>query len=183
MADLLEAEKIRAIGVSNFSAKKMLEVHETLVSRGLALASNQVKYSLLDRSIEHNGVLLAAKEIGATIIAYSPLEQGLLTGKFHRDPGLIRDRPGPRKWLGRFRSRGLERSRPLIAALEEIGAQHGASAASVALAWLVHFHGDTVVAIPGATKVQHVKQNVKAMIVKLSEDELARLDHLSQAVQ
>ena len=93
MADLLEAGKTRSIGVSNFSAKAMRKAHATLARRGIPLASNQVKYNLLDRNIETNGVLDAAKELGITIICYSPLEMGLLSGKFHKDPRLITSLP------------------------------------------------------------------------------------------
>ena len=107
MADLVEAGKIRAVGVSNFSAERMRRAHAALARRGVPLASNQVKYSLLDRAIERNGVLDAAKELGVTIIAYSPLEMGLLTGKFHRDADLLRRIPIGRRFSLR---RKVERS-------------------------------------------------------------------------
>src|SRR5215208_532718 len=86
MADLVKAGKIRAVGVSNFDAEKMRRAHRQLQKHGLPLASNQVRYSLLDRQIEHNGVLETAQALGVTIIAYTPLESGLLTGKYHKDP-------------------------------------------------------------------------------------------------
>jgi aryl-alcohol dehydrogenase-like predicted oxidoreductase len=86
MADLVESGKIRSIGISNYNARQMRQAHEVLLTRGLRLASNQVRYSLLDRSIESNGILDTAKELGVTIIAYSPLDLGLLTGKFHKNP-------------------------------------------------------------------------------------------------
>ena len=117
MADLVAAGAIRTVGVSNFSAAGMRAAHAALAARGLPLISNQVRYSLLDRRIESNGVLEVARALGVTIIAWSPLAQGLLTGKFHREPDLVRTRPGPRRWLAGFRRRGLERSRPLVEAL------------------------------------------------------------------
>ena len=80
MADLVQAGKTRTVGVSNFSAKRMRAFHDVLARRGVPLVSNQMQYSLLDRRIESNGVLAAAKELGITIIAYSPLAQGLLSG-------------------------------------------------------------------------------------------------------
>jgi aryl-alcohol dehydrogenase-like predicted oxidoreductase len=181
MADLVEAGKVRAVGVSNFSARRMRRAHEALGRRGLPLASNQVKYSLLDRRIESNGVLAAAKELGVSIIAYSPLQQGLLTGKFHKNPEIIRNRPGPRKWMRAFRANGLDHSRPLIDGLEEIAANHHVTPAEVALNWLVNFHGDMVVAIPGATKPSHVEHNGGAMNIALSQGETERLDLLSRA--
>lgn len=178
-ADLVAAKKIRFVGVSNFNEAQTRRAHVALQQRGLALASNQVKYSLLDRRIEKNGVLAAAKELGVTIIAYSPLEQGLLSGKFHHDPSLLAG-TGFRKWTPRFRASGLAKSRPLIDELAKIAQAHGATSSQVALSWLVSFHGDTVVAIPGATKAKHVEENVGAMRLTLSKLELDRLDELSR---
>ena len=180
MAALVAAKKIRAVGVSNFSAAKMRRAHSALARHGIPLASNQVRYSLVDRKIETNGILDAAKELGVTIIAYSPLEQGILSGKFHDDPGLIKKSPGPRKWMPAFRAKGLARSRPLVEELKKIAAAHGVTATQVALAWLVTFHGDTVVAIPGASRRRHVEENVGAMKLSLSQLELRRIDALSR---
>lgn len=177
MADLMAEGKIRAGGISNFSAAQMRKSHERLAERGLPLASNQVEYSLLNRRIESNGVLDAAKALGVTIIAYSPLAMGLLSGKFHKDPSLLDSRPRGR----RVRLRGqIEKSRPLIAGLEEIAAVHAVTVSQVALNWLIHFHGETVVAIPGATKVRHAEESAGAMGFRLSSDEMARIDELSQ---
>ena len=182
MADLVQAGQIRSVGVSNFSARLMQKAHAALEIRGIPLVANQVHYSLLHRNIETTGVLEAAKELGITIIAYSPLAQGLLTGKFHDDPESIRDRPGPRKWFRSFRRRGLLRSRPLIDELRSVGAAHGVTAAQVALNWLVTFHGDTVVAIPGATKVHNAEACAAATSFELRAEELARIDEISRAV-
>jgi aryl-alcohol dehydrogenase-like predicted oxidoreductase len=181
MADLVSDRAIRTVGVSNFSAAKMRAAHATLAARGVPLVSNQMRYSLLDRGIETNGVLDAARDLGITIIAYSPLAQGLLTGKFHKDPDLIRARPGPRKWMTSFKRGGLELSRPVVTAVEEIAATHGATPSQVALNWLVHFHGDTVVAIPGATSVRQAEENAGALGFQLTEAELTRLDELSRS--
>ena len=121
MADLVEAGKIRSVGVSNFNAQRMRRAHRALQARGLSLAANQVLYSLLNRSIERNGILDTAKELGVTIIAYTPLASGLLTGKYHKQPELIQ----AKSWLWRsFMRRGLEKSRPLAAALETLGVKY-----------------------------------------------------------
>jgi aryl-alcohol dehydrogenase-like predicted oxidoreductase len=180
MADLVADGKIRAVGVSNFGMTRMRRAHAALVKRGLTLASNQVKYSLLDRRVESIGTLAAARELGVTIIAYSPLEQGLLTGKYHQNPEYVRTRPGPRKWMGRFRARGLERSRPLVEELGEIARAHGATAGQVALAWLCQFYQDVVVAIPGASRIEQAVENRGALDLTLSLHELDNLDRLSR---
>ena len=125
-------------------------------------------------------LLAAAKELGVTIIAYSPLEQGLLTGKYHQHPEYVRTRPGPRKWMGRFRAQGLERSRPLIEELGKIALAHGATAGQVALAWLYQFHQNVVVVIPGASRVEQAVENRGALELTLSPYELDKLDQLSR---
>jgi aryl-alcohol dehydrogenase-like predicted oxidoreductase len=176
MADLAEAGKIRSVGVSNFSADSMRRAHHALKERGLELASNQVHYSLVHRKIERNGVLETAKELGITIIAYTPLGYGLLTGKYHKDPGLLRDSMLYRRLMI---SRNLERSRPVISALNEIASRYDVMPGQVALNWLVSFHGASVVAIPGATKVEHAQQSAASMDFELSEDELSRLDEVT----
>lgn len=178
MADLVSAGIVRAVGVSNFSAAGMAAAHQALARRGLGLASNQMRYSLLDRAIEKNGVLAQAKAQGTTIIAYSPLAQGVLTGRFHRDPASIAKISRTRRMKPAFRK--LEAARPLVQALAEIGAAHGAGAAQVALAWLLQFHGPTVVAIPGASSVAQAEGNAAAMRLTLTRAELDRIDQLSQ---
>jgi aryl-alcohol dehydrogenase-like predicted oxidoreductase len=178
MADLVAAHDIRAVGVSNFGEGSMRAAHAALAKRGVALASNQMQYSLLARGIERDGVMQAAKALGVTIIAYSPLASGVLTGKYHGDPGLAQNL-GLRGLIPQFSARGLARTRPLVTALQEIAAAHGANAAQVALAWVIGFHGDAAVAIPGATSVAQAQSNAAAMQLRLSPAELARLDELS----
>ena len=147
---------------------------------GLPLAVNQVHYSLLNRSIEKNGILETAKELGVTIIAYTPLESGLLTGKYHKNPELLEKKPFI--WRARLR-RSMEKSRPLVSALEEIALRYNATAAQVALNWVINSQGDSVVTIPGVTKASQAQESAGAMKFKLSGDEIARLDKLSQAIQ
>lgn len=176
MADLVEAGKIKSVGVSNFSAQNMHRAHQQLQKRGLPLAVNQMQFSLLDRSIEKNGVLETAKELGVTIIAYTPLASGLLTGKYHKNPELLKQKSA----FWRFRlQRQLEQSRPLVQALEEIGARYSATPAQVALNWVIHFHGETIVTIPGATKARQAEESAGAQKFKLTPAELAQLDELS----
>jgi len=180
MADLVKSGLIRSVGVSNFSAAQMRQAHETLKQRGLPLAVNQVQYSLLDRSIEKNGILETAKELGITIIAYTPLGSGLLTGKYHKNPELLQNKSF--FWRARLKN-GLEKSRALVNALQEIGALYNATAAQVALNWVISFHGDTIVTIPGATKVRQAQESAGAMHFRMSEEELNRLNELSLAIR
>ena len=176
MANLVRAGRIRSVGVSNFDAERMVRAYEALQRHDLPLAVNQMHYSMLERGIESNGVLDTAKALGVTIIAYTPLGSGLLTGKYHKNPELLEQKPFPQRMRLR---RDLERTRPLIEAMDEIAAAHNATIAQVALNWVVNFHGDTIVTIPGATKVEQVRDNAGALHFKLTEDEMARLDELS----
>src|SRR5512143_2982127 len=134
----------------------MRRASDALRRRGLPLAANQVKYSLLDRSIETNGILDTAKELGITIIAYTPLASGLLSGKYHKDPALLNRLPG---WRKMRIQRKVEPSRPLINAMDEIAARYTVTIAQVALNWVINFKGDSVVAIPGATKVRQAEES------------------------
>jgi aryl-alcohol dehydrogenase-like predicted oxidoreductase len=179
MADLVEEGKIRSVGVSNFNAERMRRAHQQLKKRGLPLAANQVLFSLPDRSIESNGILEAAKELGVTIIAYTPLASGLLTGKYHKNPELLEKKVF--YWRGRLK-RGIEKSGLLVKALEEIGARYNATPAQVALNWVIHFHGESIVTIPGVTKVHQAVESAGAQKFKLTEDELAQLDELSRPI-
>ena len=174
MADLVEAGHIRSVGISNFNADQMRRAYTALQKRGVPLAANQMEYSLLNRKIESNNVIATAKELGVTITAYTPLGYGLLTGKYHKNPALF-----DQSSRGFMLKRKFEQSRPIVEALEEIAKNYDATPGQVALNWVIHFQGETVVTIPGATKVEHVKQSAGAMKFKLSESELTRLDELS----
>ena len=176
MADLVEDGKIRSVGVSNFSADQMKRAHDALAKRGLPLAVNQVQYSLLYRKIETNDILDTAKELGITIVAWSPLARGILSGRYHNDPDIYDQLPFARKLMMRDK---IKDSSPIIDALNEISQKYDATAAQVALNWLVNFHGETVVAIPGASKVHQAEESAGVMKFNLSDEDMAQLDALS----
>jgi len=178
MAELVERKIIKNIGVSNFSAQKMKNAWEALDKKGIPLVSNQVLYNLLNRKIETNGVMNLAKKLSISIIAYSPLAQGLVTGKFHDNPGLLKN-IGLRKFRSQFKPEGLRKSLPVIMLVKELADKYHATPAQVALNWLIRFNGGTVVAIPGATKEIHVKENTGAMSFRLSDEDMVKLDRES----
>jgi aryl-alcohol dehydrogenase-like predicted oxidoreductase len=177
MADLVEEGKIRSVGVSNFNLDQMTRAHKALEKRGLPLAVNQVQYSLLHRKIESDGVLQAAKDLGITIVAWSPLARGILSGKYYNDPGSYDQLPIGRKMM---MGKEIKGSTPVVAELSGIAEKYQVTPAQVALNWLINIHGETVVAIPGASKVHQAAESAGAMEFKLSEEELAKLDELSQ---
>jgi aryl-alcohol dehydrogenase-like predicted oxidoreductase len=179
MADLVEAGKIRSVGVSNFNPTRMRRAQAALAKRGLPLACNQMRYSLLHREIEVNGVLDTARELGVTITAYTPIERGLLSGKYHKDPALLEQLSGFRK---ASIMRNFERVRPLIDAMDGMAAKYEATISQVALNWVVNFHGEIIVTIPGATKVKQAEEAAGAMKFKLTDEEMSRLDEVSRKI-
>ena len=180
MARLVEKGMIKAVGVSNFSARQMNAAHRTLAEFGIPLASNQVQINLLHRTIEHNGVLDTARRLGVTLIAYSPLASGVLTGKFHENPSSVKALSFPRRAIATgITGAKLKRTQPLIDATRTIAAAHDATVGQVALAWLTSYFGDTVIAIPGASKPHHAAEAAGALRVQLSPDEIGVLSRLS----
>ena len=177
MADLVEAGKIKSVGVSNFNPARMRRAYAALAKRGLPLALNQVRYNLIHREIETDGTLETARELGVTIVAYTPLGSGILSGKYHKNPVLLEQKTGLRKNLFK---REIERTRMLIAALDEIAVTHGVTVAQVALNWVIHFNGEIVVTIPGATKARQAQESAGAMNFVLSANELEKIDQISR---
>jgi aryl-alcohol dehydrogenase-like predicted oxidoreductase len=136
-----------------------------------------VHYSLLRRQIETDGILETARELGVTIIAYTPLAAGVLSGKYHQDASLLQRQP---RWRQLRFQRLVSISQALVQALIEIAPRYQATPAQVALNWVVTAQGDMVVTIPGATRVRQAEEAAGAMRFRLSEDDLARLDELSR---
>jgi aryl-alcohol dehydrogenase-like predicted oxidoreductase len=182
MGDLVEAGKVKAVGVSNFSAAAMEEAHSVLAKRGIPLASNQVRISLLDRSIERNGLLEAAKRLGIALIAYSPLAQGILTGRFHDDPGAAGAVTRMRRMSGSIKPETIAKTAPLVAELKRVASAHAAAPSQVALNWLVSFWGEAVLAIPGASKPSQAAEAAGAMKFELTRSELDSIDALSRGM-
>ncbi len=178
MAELVNKGKICSVGVSNFNPNQVHRAFSTLDKYDIPLASNQVHYNLLNRQIETNGILDTARELGLTIIAWSPLASGLLTGKFHKNPDILARTPAVRR---KRLENQLAESQPVIEVLDEIAGKHNTEPGQVALSWVICNQGDLVVAIPGATRVGHVEESVGAMKLQLSEVDLARLDKVSRS--
>ncbi len=171
LADAVAAGLTRAVGVSNCNADQMRRVHAVLARRGALLASNQVEYSLLHRAPERNGLYQACRELGVTLIAYSPLAKGMLTGKY--TPA----NPPPGFRGRRYRPDALAGIQPLIGLLREIGQAHGDRTPSqVALNWVIC---KGALPIPGAKNARQAQDNAGALSWRLSEDEVAALDAAS----
>lgn len=179
LAEEVKQGRIKAIGVSNYSADQMRQAHELLARQGVPLAVNQMQYSLLARQIEHNGVMAAAKELGVTILAYSPLAQGLLTGKY--TPENYQDPTGARKLDPRFSRKGVEKLAPVIMLLKQIGEKYDRTPAQVSLNWLIA--QGNVVPIPGAKNATQAAQNAGALGWSLTPEEIDRIDQATRPHQ
>ncbi len=164
-AEVHAAGLTKAVGVSNYSAKEMTRIHGELATRDLPLATNQVEYSLLRRSPEIGGLLQRCTELGVTLLAYSPLGQGRLTGKYSAD----NPPPGNRK----FSDHPMEQVDEVVAVLRRIAEQHDRTPAQVSLRWLIE---KGAVPIPGAKNADQAAQNAGALGWSLGTDDVAALD-------
>jgi len=168
MRRLVEQGLVGHVGVSNHTLAGWQEAEQAL---GGPVLSNQVLFSLVHRSPDRE-LVPWAQEKGRIVIAYSPLGQGVLSGKYQQS--------GPRNFRRvrrNFSAEARARFEPLIAALREIGARHRATPAQVSLAWLIR--KPNVVAIPGASNLAQLEENTAAGDIELSDEEAALLDRLS----
>jgi aryl-alcohol dehydrogenase-like predicted oxidoreductase len=173
MAEAVAQGLTRTVGVSNYNQTQMLRAYSALAQKKVPLAANQMTYSLLDRRIETEGLLSRCHELGIRLIAYSPIEKGLLSGKYTPQT----PPPGIR---GRRYASLLPKIGPLLKAMTEIGQDHGGkSNVQVALNWCIC---KGTLPIPGAKNAKQAQENSGALGWRLSEDETARLDEISAMV-
>jgi len=174
MSDAVDQGLTRAAGVSNYSLGQTKRAHAALASRGIPLASNQVKFSLLNRSAERTGLLQFCRERQITLIAYSPIAQGLLSGKYKSD--------NPPAGVRRFRysKRLLAEIVPLLTLMRSIGEDHGGKTpVQVALNWVLC---KGAVPIPGAKNARQAQENIGAVGWRLTDAEVTLLDDASDRV-
>ena len=173
LAECVKSGLTRTAGVSNFSQTQMVAAYSSLARHNIPLASNQVHYSLLNRTVEKNGTLARCKELGIRLIAYSPIEMGLLAGKYSVES----PPPGAR---GRNYSSLLPKLGPLLKLMTEIGQDHGGkSNVQVALNWVIC---KGALPIPGAKNAVQAQENASALGWRLTDEEFARLDEASAQV-
>jgi aryl-alcohol dehydrogenase-like predicted oxidoreductase len=165
LAELHQAGLTAAVGVSNYSIAEMTKIHRELAARGLPLASNQVEFSLLRRVPETGGLLQACRELGVVLLAYSPIGQGRLTGKYTA----ASPPPGKRG----FSAHPMERVDGVVDVLRRIGEAHDQTPSQVALRWLID---KGAVPIPGAKNADQARANAGALGWSLTDAELTTLD-------
>ncbi|XP_078162713.1 NAD(P)-linked oxidoreductase superfamily protein [Carex rostrata] len=174
LGDAVEQGLVKAVGVSNYSEKRLRNAYAQLKKRGIPLASNQVNYSLVYRKPEENGVKSACDELGITVIAYSPIAQGVLTGKYTPE----NPPTGPRGRI--YTPELLTKMQPLLKRIKEIGGSYNKTNTQVVLNWLI-CQGN-VIPIPGAKNAEQASEFAGAVGWSLTETEIEELRSLASEI-
>ncbi|MFD1802542.1 aldo/keto reductase [Mixta tenebrionis] len=159
MAELVAEGKIRAIGLSEVTSETIRRAHAVH-----PVAAVQSEYSLWTRDVETNGVLETCRELGIAFVPFSPLGRGFLTGQVPA-PDML-DTADFRRNMPRFQSEHIEANRLLVKVIEDMAVRKGVTAAQIALAWVLA-QGNDIIPIPGAKRIEHLEQNVRAVDVVL----------------
>jgi len=170
MAELVKAGKVRYLGLSEASPdtlRRAMKVHP--------ITALQTEYSLWTRDPESNSVLSTCRELGIGFVAYSPLGRGFLTGQFKRFEDLAPD--DYRRNSPRFQGANFQNNLDLVHKVEEISKEKGCKPAQLALAWVMAL-GNDIVPIPGTKRRKYLEENAAASEIKLSPEDLARLDEV-----
>ena len=173
MAKLVTEGKVRAIGLSEASGdtiRRAAKIHP--------VSAVQSEYSIFSRDIEAS-VIPACIDVGASLVAYSPLGRGMLSGRFKQEPNAEDDR---RSTIPRFRGAAYQANAALVEEIEAIALAKSCKTAQIALAWVLG-RGEHVLTIPGTTKLENLRVNIGAYAIELRADEQARLDQLASRVR
>ncbi|KAI0091134.1 NADP-dependent oxidoreductase domain-containing protein [Irpex rosettiformis] len=177
MADLVKAGKVRYLGLSECSASTLRRAYAVH-----PISAIQVEYSIFTLDIENPRIdlLRTARELGVSIVAYSPLGRGMLTGRI-KSPDSFEPNDF-RKALPRFSAENFPKVTKAVDAVAVIARKHNATPGQVALAWLLA-QGDDIIPIPGTTKVENLDENLGAMKLKLTDDDVLALRKLAEDIE
>ena len=167
MAELVEQGKVRYLGLSEAAAETIRRAHAVH-----PISALQSEYSLWTRDVEDE-ILPAIRELGIGLVAYSPLGRGFLSGRIHSVDDL--EASDFRRANPRFQGENFQKNLDLVERVEELAASKGCTAAQIALAWVLA-QGEDIVPIPGTTRVKNLEENVSALDVELSDEELRDLE-------
>jgi aryl-alcohol dehydrogenase-like predicted oxidoreductase len=167
MAELVEQGKVRYLGLSEAAVETIRRAHAVH-----PISALQTEYSLWSRDVEDE-ILPAIRELGIGLVAYSPLGRGFLSGRIHsiddlEEGDFRRDNP-------RFQGENFQKNLELVERVEELAAAKGCSAAQIALAWVLT-QGEDIVPIPGTTQVENLEENVAALDLELTDEDLRDLE-------
>lgn len=171
MAELVQAGKVRHLGMSEAAPETLRRA-----SGVHPITALQTEYSLWTRDPEDNGVLATCRELGTGFVAYSPLGRGFLTGQIRTPDDLPEG--DFRRSNPRFQGENFRRNLDLVEAVERLAADKGCTPGQLSLAWLLA-QGDDIVPIPGTKRLRYLDENLGAVRVSLTPDELRRLDEVA----
>jgi len=177
LAEFVKAGKIKHIGLSECSASTLRRANAVH-----PISALQVEYSpfTLDIEFPDVGLKKTARELGVTIVAYSPLGRGLLTGKYKSPDDF--EEGDFRRSISRYSKENFPNILALADALGKIGAKHNATSGQIALAWLLA-QGPDVIPIPGTTKINSLKENVAAAQIRLTDEEVAEVRRIADSAE
>jgi aryl-alcohol dehydrogenase-like predicted oxidoreductase len=167
--DLIQAGKVLHFGLSEASAKTIRRAHAVQ-----PVAAIQTEYSLMERSPEHNGVLQVCEELGIGFVPWGSVGMGYLTGKMDAHTTLD-PKTDLRSGFDRFTPENLAANQPIIEFLKKFAAKKGATPSQIALAWLIA-QKPWIVPIPGTRNMDHLNENLGAMDVQLTPEDLREID-------
>lgn len=170
MVDLVKAGKVRHLGLSEASSATIRRAHAVH-----PIAAVQTEYSLWSRDVERE-VLPTVRELGIGFVAYSPLGRGFLTGQVKKPEDLAAK--DARKMMPRFQGDNLAHNLALLANIESIAAKRKVSPAQLALAWVLS-RGNDIVPIPGSRRIERVKENIAALSLTFTAEDLETLDRVA----
>jgi len=170
LSELVKEGKIRFVGLSEAGSETLRRAHAVY-----PIAMLQTEYSLWTRDPEEN-VLPVCRELGVSLVAYSPLGRGFLTGAFQKPEDIPSD--DLRRYMPRFQGENFERNLRLVEKVREISREKNCSTAQLALAWLLA-QGDDIIPIPGTKSRRRLEENLKAVELELSESDLQRIDQIA----
>ncbi len=170
MAELVKEGKVRYIGLSEAAPETIRRAH-----RVHPITALQTEYSLWSRDVEDE-ILPTVRELGIGFVAYSPLGRGFLTGRFRSVDDLPAD--DYRRNSPRFQGENFNKNLELVRLIEDLAAEKGCTPAQLALAWVLA-RGEDIVPIPGTKRRTYLEENVRALDVQLTEDDIARIEQIA----
>ncbi|CAB4435744.1 unnamed protein product [Rhizophagus irregularis] len=175
LAELVKEGKIKYIGLSECSAETLRRAHKVH-----PIAAVQMEYSPWTLDIETNGVMEACRELGVTLVAYSPLGRGFLTGKYKSIDDF--DQGDYRRLIPRFQGENFNKNLELVHKFNEFADKKGVTSSQLCLSWVLA-QGDNVVVIPGTRKIKYLEENIEAAKVRLSSEEIDEIRNIINSIE
>ncbi|CAB4492693.1 unnamed protein product [Rhizophagus irregularis] len=175
LAELVKEGKVKYIGLSECSAETLRRAHKVH-----PIAAIQMEYSPWTIDIEKNGIMEACRELGVTIVAYSPLGRGFLTGKYKSIDDFEPD--DFRRAVPRFQGENFNKNLEIVRKFEEFANKKGVTPSQLCLAWVLA-QGDNIVAIPGTRKIKYLEENFEAAKIHLTPEELSEIRQIINSIE